>query len=285
VKQFFTVLSMLFLLLISFAISASSQEQSRDVVYLKNGSVVNGEIIEQVPNKSIKIKNTDGDILIYSFDEIEKIEKQKISQDVPVVQYKDRLGLNIGSGAGFESAPVAKLTDGSEASISFGGGIIVQLQYGHEFNKNFDVAIDIGGQFSSLDKSVNNGSMTFNRTVLSLTPFYVLPIAGGDKFRLKFGAGVDVLYNAELNFDLSQISGGVKDDWKYNSTFGEHVSVIFEMNLPQRFSISAGLKWQNANYTFNSGSKSYPTSNNLKSPNGSGIDILIGGYYHFDWIE
>jgi hypothetical protein len=28
-----------------------------------------------------------------------------------------------------------------------------QVQYGHEFNNNYDVAIDIGGQFITLDKS------------------------------------------------------------------------------------------------------------------------------------
>jgi hypothetical protein len=210
---------------------------------------------------------------------------QVVDQNEPVVQYKDRLGLLIGFGSGSQSVPIATLIDGSKTSISFGGGTIVQLEYGHEFNRNFDVAIDIGGQFSSLDQKVSNGSMDFNRTILSLTPFYVLPITSDDKYRLKFGAGIDFLYNAELNFDLSQVTGGMKDDWKYNSAFGEHLCLIFEMNLPSRFSISAGVQWQNANYTFDTGSHSFPTTSDLKSPNGSGIVILLGGYYHFDWID
>jgi hypothetical protein len=211
---------------------------------------------------------------------------QVTGQNEPVVQYKDRLGLLIGFGSGSQSIPIATLTDGSKTSISFGGGTIVQLEYGHEFNKNFDVAIDIGGQFSSLDQKVSNGSMDFNRTVLSLTPFYVLPITSDDKYRLKLGAGIDFLYNADLNFDLSQVSSGMKDDWKYKSAFGEHVSVLVEMNLPSRFSFSAGAKWQNASYSFDSGNNSYPAANSdLKSPNGSGIVILLGGYYHFDWID
>lgn len=201
------------------------------------------------------------------------------------VVMKDRLGLIIGLGNGSQSIPIATLTDGSQTSISFGGGTIVQLQYGHEFSKNFEVTIDIGGQFGSLDQKVSNGSMDFNHTILSLTPFYVLPITSDDKYRLKFGAGIDFLYNAELNFDLSQLPGGLKDDWKYNSAFGEHLSLIIEMNLQSRFSISAGVKWQNANYTFNTGSNSLPITSDLKSPSGSGIDILLGVYYHFDWID
>lgn len=211
---------------------------------------------------------------------------QMMNQNENEVQYKDRLGLNIGFGSGSQSIPIATLSDGSKTSISFGGGTLVQLQYGHEFSKNFDVAIDIGGQFSSLDQKVSNGNMDFNRTILSVTPFYILPITGDEKYRLKIGAGIDFLYNAELNFNLSQVSSGMKDDWKYNSAFGEHVSVLVEMNLPSRFSISAGFKWQNANYTFDTGNTTYPTSNSdLKSPNGSGINILLGAYYHFDWID
>jgi hypothetical protein len=61
--------------------------------------------------------------------------------------------------------------------------------------------------------------------------------------------------------------------------------VVFEMNLPQRISISAGLKWQHAKFSFHSGAHSYPIATDLKKPNGSGIDILIGAYYHFDWIN
>ena len=35
-----------------------SQGRTQDVVYLKNGSVIRGLIIEQVPNKSIKVPET-----------------------------------------------------------------------------------------------------------------------------------------------------------------------------------------------------------------------------------
>ena len=36
--------------------------------------------------------------------------------------------------------------------LSFINGVWdILFEYGHEFNKNFDVAIDIGGQFNSLE--------------------------------------------------------------------------------------------------------------------------------------
>jgi hypothetical protein len=46
-----------------------------DVVYLKNGSVIRGTIIEQIPNESIKIETNDDSIFVYSMDGIEKITK------------------------------------------------------------------------------------------------------------------------------------------------------------------------------------------------------------------
>lgn len=48
-----------------------------DVVYLKNGSIVRGTIIEQVPGVSLKIQTADGSVFFYKMEEIEKITKEK----------------------------------------------------------------------------------------------------------------------------------------------------------------------------------------------------------------
>lgn len=53
-----------------------SQEQMQDVVYLKNGSIIRGIIIEQVPNKSLKIRTKDGNVFVYSINEVERITKE-----------------------------------------------------------------------------------------------------------------------------------------------------------------------------------------------------------------
>ncbi|MBU0475298.1 MAG: porin family protein [Bacteroidetes bacterium] len=51
----------------------------RDVVYLKNGGKVIGIIIEQIPNISIKIETSNGSLLVFKMDEIEKMVKEKIA--------------------------------------------------------------------------------------------------------------------------------------------------------------------------------------------------------------
>lgn len=48
----------------------------KEVVYLKNGSVIKGTIIEQVPNESLKIQTSDGSVFAYSMSEVQKITKE-----------------------------------------------------------------------------------------------------------------------------------------------------------------------------------------------------------------
>jgi hypothetical protein len=58
---------------------AFGQSQSRDIVYLKNGIVLKGEIVEQILNTSIKIKTADGNIFVYPMSDIDKITKEGVS--------------------------------------------------------------------------------------------------------------------------------------------------------------------------------------------------------------
>jgi hypothetical protein len=59
-----------------FIISAVAQERMQDVVYLKNGSIIRGMIIEQVPNKTIKIQTADGSVFVYQMEDVVKITKE-----------------------------------------------------------------------------------------------------------------------------------------------------------------------------------------------------------------
>ena len=71
-------LFVLFAILVSgFAIFA--QSEMRDVVYLKNGSVVKGTIMEEAVGKYVRIDTPDGSIFFYEMNEIEKIVKEKVA--------------------------------------------------------------------------------------------------------------------------------------------------------------------------------------------------------------
>ncbi len=69
-----------FLLGILFLICSPAKSQElEDVVYFKNGNIVRGMIIEQVPNETIKIKTRDGNVFVFNIADIEKIRKEPLS--------------------------------------------------------------------------------------------------------------------------------------------------------------------------------------------------------------
>jgi len=51
-----------------------------DIVYLNDGNIFKGYIVEQTPNVEIKMQTTDGNKFVFKFTEIKKIEKEKIDK-------------------------------------------------------------------------------------------------------------------------------------------------------------------------------------------------------------
>lgn len=68
------IIILLFLLIFSISFG---QNQTRDVLYLKNGSIIKGSIIEMNPATGIKIKTADGSLFIYKMEEVLKTEKEE----------------------------------------------------------------------------------------------------------------------------------------------------------------------------------------------------------------
>ncbi len=95
------------------AFSAYGQEL-QDVVYLKNGSIIRGMVIEQVPGKSLKIRTRDGSVFVYAMDEVERITKEE-----PVER-------SAGMGAGRFGVGGHVGTDVT-GGLGFGGGISYAL--------------------------------------------------------------------------------------------------------------------------------------------------------------
>ncbi|MCB0511723.1 MAG: hypothetical protein KDC72_04190, partial [Bacteroidetes bacterium] len=52
------------------------QNNIEEVVYLKNGSIIRGTIIEQVPNQTLKIQTKDGSVFVFNLNEVQKITKE-----------------------------------------------------------------------------------------------------------------------------------------------------------------------------------------------------------------
>ncbi|MCB9192888.1 MAG: hypothetical protein H6602_14610, partial [Flavobacteriales bacterium] len=70
-------LKSLVIVLFLMPFAALAQHGMEDVIYLKEGNIYRGMIIETVPNVSYKIKSRDGNVFAVKIDEIEKITKEE----------------------------------------------------------------------------------------------------------------------------------------------------------------------------------------------------------------
>lgn len=80
-----------------FAVSAMAQRQNPQVVYLKNGTIIHGDVIEYSLGGIIKIKNVVGDIFVYPADDVEKIMKKDV--DTSRVSSRTPIQKGVGSPA------------------------------------------------------------------------------------------------------------------------------------------------------------------------------------------
>ena len=55
-------------------------QQLEDVVYLKNGSIIKGVIVEQIPGESVKLETRDGNVFVFPMLEIAKITREQLGE-------------------------------------------------------------------------------------------------------------------------------------------------------------------------------------------------------------
>jgi hypothetical protein len=103
--------------LITFLLTGSIQAQKnlQDVVYLKNGSILRGKIIDSITDQKIKLLMADGSQLVFTINEIEKIAREK-----PVVAYDKRSGNLVPVR---DTPPDKEFTEGYTARLEFGNGL------------------------------------------------------------------------------------------------------------------------------------------------------------------
>ncbi len=65
--------------LLLFPILLYAQTQNGDKLYLKNGSVIRGRILEMIPDSTVKIQTSDGSVFVYTISETSKISRDTIA--------------------------------------------------------------------------------------------------------------------------------------------------------------------------------------------------------------
>lgn len=157
---------------LSFSSVAFSQ-QSRDVLYLKNGSIIHGNIIEFQPGGNVKVQNSAGDVLVYQADQVEKMTKETVndlnSRYATTPSYSSYatsrslirgyrgfvdggvyVGRIVENGVGVSFTRIGfSTTHGFQFNphIFFGGGLGWQVQAGDDVVEDFDVLFPVYAAF------------------------------------------------------------------------------------------------------------------------------------------
>lgn len=136
-----TLMKSIFVILMLAPFALFAQNGMQDVIYLKDGSIYKGTIIETVPNVSYKIESRDGNVFAVKIDEVEKITKEEIER-------KNRSGYGWGHHRWRnDSIPFKTRTKGyfNEVQVlieNVQGG--VRMVNGYKFNRFAYLGIGIG---------------------------------------------------------------------------------------------------------------------------------------------
>jgi hypothetical protein len=223
----FVLLGILILVCIT---SIFAQTATRDVVYLKNGSVIHGMIIETIPNVSIKIQTSDGNIFVYNFSDIEKYGKESVpgteAANPPMAPMAPAMNtspsFSIFGGASLPMGDFASTSSGA-AKTGFAGGV--------QFVTGGQVGLLISAFYSSnpLDESAVSGASSVGnwQNIMALlglkigtanasgANFFVAPLIGvnfGKSPEISFNESTyltDVFYNGYDYSGYMPISGTV----------------------------------------------------------------------------
>lgn len=225
-----------------------------EVVHLKNGSVIRGSIVEQIPNESVKIQTRDGNIFVYSIDEIQKITKEQ-----PVNSYRSAGYAHQYRACDIERGYFGVINFGYE--IGVGGGddrIKLDVVNGYRVIPEFSVGAGVGVKYYIDADVVTIPLYAHLRTDLlrtKVTPFIALNagynistndyIKGGALVEPSIGVGIRLNNSKQLNVSLGYSLNCFKAQvYNNNYYYGYYLTSSYEVKIKsQAIMLHLGFMW------------------------------------------
>lgn len=213
--------SFLFLVLLLTSISIFAQNENQDVVYLKNGSIIRGEIVNLVPNETVKIKTVDGSLFVYPMDDVKEITKEPVvSSQVKSKTFEKRKGyIGLSLGVSIALGDYANETKGNAGS----GAYLGLINFGYLFSDHLGIC----ATFFSGGNTIKNDDA------------YVWSYGG-----LMAGPLLSKSFSDKLEFDVRPMIGFVSVIYPYNdfavesdASFAFNIGTILRVNVGRRFAL------------------------------------------------
>ncbi len=229
--------------------AVNTKKPMEDVVYLKNGAIIRGIIIEQVPNKTLEIKSNDNNYLIFNMNEVLKITKENKFADPTEYKKKGFLTINeLGFGFGINTIN----TYHGSVDIAKQNPIIgLRSINGYQLNEHFSFGLGIG--FEAILDGTKKGALMplvidtrINFWKGKFSP--VLDLNGGYSVGFQYSSGIaanpsigmklyltnKIAYLFNIGYKVQQLNVKTKDE--YGGTIIRIVNYQF-------FSLSTGLSF------------------------------------------
>ncbi len=223
------------ILTIFFSLTLFAQGRKRDLVYLKNGSIIRGTIILQDPGKMIKVKTPDRNLWVFAYDQVDSIArvvKVKSPQKAGYFNLTE-IGVLAGNSANYKKDPFAFLNINS---WKFENGFSTGIGVGVEFFE--ETYLPVVADFRYYIR--NFGAMPF----VSLQGGYSIPLGGTYSQQVYYSSPVtwDVLAPRPPVMTTTDISA--RGGWLLNPAIG--IQAPINGNLALTF--SAGYRMMRHRY-------------------------------------
>ncbi len=214
---------LLALLLFAGSVSATMAQTLNDVVYLKDGSVIHGIIVEQVPNESVKVKTADGSLFVCKYENISKITKEEPA-DQPISRGDYwRNGAKRGYKAFIGAAIVGGTDDYGRDRLEF------STIHGYQFNSHIFLGAGMGVNYYTTDNSDISmpvfGAFRVNILNSRITPFIGLRMGysffdmEGVYFSSEVGCRFGLRSNNAINISLGFENQLYEDKYEISSLY------------------------------------------------------------------
>ncbi len=231
------VQNLIFLLFLLVCNLSYGQNNTEDVVYLKNGSILRGIIIEQVPDQIIKIQLKDRSVFALKYEEIEKIVKENLPGDnsnnnSKVTVFKKRGFINwleINYSHGIGNVNVQSYTVKND-QFSYG----FRTFAGYQFNEHLSLGIGFG-----IDKYKYTNATRYESTDARL------PITFDVRTTIMKGK-VSPVFTANMGYAVGL--NGVKGGIVINPQIG--IKTYISKNVVYIFNIGYKCQEQEETYSF-----------------------------------
>lgn len=126
-----------------------AQSKYQDVVYLKNGSILRGVIIELIPEETVTIEIIGNNVFVFRMEEVEKIVKELPPKNKVEVDPSFRKRGYFGSSFGV-SMPIGEFSEGSNGLANTGVQVNL-INFGYRFTNNLGIAATWYGASNPID--------------------------------------------------------------------------------------------------------------------------------------